>query len=499
MKFDLRPLRARLILAACAALLSSCGGNDDTGPVPNYANPAVALRLTSVDAIGVGGAGLLTPDPAYADLQLRANLAGGTVQLRFSCVTCNIGVSAQGATVAANQYLTLSFPNLEAASDIPVTVTDNTSGAQATYTLRARTIDHAPYTVNVSNNPEAADLYLTPYDPQGYGASFAYVVTHDGRLKYYYRNPPQREVLDFKKTVLPGGATRYSFYDEEVQGIRVLDAGFATLAVVQALPFPDGNTYAVDFHDHVIVDDGHYIVGVRAAKTVNNIPSLPGQSLRVGGAGLQEIVNGVAVFNWLSTDHAELYACSVRNNNFAANSGVDYTHWDSLDVDTDGHWLASFRHLDAVLKVNRSDGSVAWILGGPCDQFGLSAAQTFSLQHDARRASDGRLTLFDNNSSGVASRVLAFNLDEAGRTLVTGNPALPGFAAYPGDLHKSVNLGSAQWLASGRVLVGWGEFIGAASDVSEFDAATGALSFQLTLHPSPYTYGYFSYRARKAP
>jgi hypothetical protein len=240
-------------------------------------------------------------------------------------------------------------------------------------------------------------------------------------------------------------------------------------------------------------------VGVRASKTVNNIPSLPGQSLFVGGTGLQEIVNGSAVFHWLSTDHPELYACSTTNNNFAANSGVDYAHWDSLEVDTDGHWMASFRFMDAVLKIRRTDGSIAWILGGPCDQFGLSASQKFSRQHDARRALDGRLTLFDDNPSSGASRVLAFNLDEARKTLVTGNPALPGFAAYAGDPHASVNLGSAQWFADARVLVGWGEFNGAVSDVSEFDAATGALSFQLTLHPSPYTNGYFSYRARKAP
>lgn len=500
MKLDGRRLCAGLIVAACAALLSSCGGGDDiASPGPNLANPAVYQLLTSVDAVGVGGADLLTHDPAFADLQLRANLAGGTVQLRFSCATCNISVSAQGATVGANQYLSLSFPNLDTTSDIPVTVTDGVSGAKATYTLHARTLDHAPYTIDTSSNPEAGDLYLTPFDPQGFGAAFAYIVGADGHLKYYYRNPPRREIFDFKKTVIPGGATRYSFYDDASQGIRVMDAGFNSLAVVQALPFPDGNTYAVDLHDHVIVDDGHYILGVRASKTVSNIPSLPGQSLFVAGTGLQEIVNGVAVFNWLSTDHPELYACSVTNNNFAASAGADYAHWDSLEVDTDGNWIASFRHMDAVLKINHAGGAVAWILGGPCDQFGLSATQKFSRQHDARRASDGRLTLFDDNPSSGASRVLSFNLDEAGKTLVTSNPALPGFAAYSSDPHASFNLGSAQWFADGRVLVGWGEFNGAASDVSEFDAAAGALSFQLTLHASPYTSGYFSYRARKSP
>jgi len=279
----------------------------------------------------------------------------------------------------------------------------------------------------------------------------------------------------------------------------VMDATFTTLAVVQALPFPDGNTYAVDLHDHVIVDDGHYIVGVHASKTVANIPSLPGQSLFVGGAGFQEIVNGVAVFNWLSTDHPELYACSVSHNDFAANNGADYAHWNSLDVDADGNWIASFRHMDSVLKVNRTDGTVSWILGGPCDQFGLGATQKFSTQHDARRAVDGRLTLFDDHPASGVSRVLAFNLDEPAKTLVTTNPALPGFAAYTSDAHASVNLGSAQLFSDGRVLVGWGEFGGAVSDVSEFDTATSALSYQLTLHASPYTNGYFSYRAKKFP
>ena len=73
-------------------------------------------------------------------------------------------------------------------------------------------------------------------------------------------------------------------------------------------------------------------------------------------------------------------------------------------------------------------------------------------------------------------------------------------AAHPmaGDAHSSYNLGSAQLFASGRALVGWGEFNGYDSDVSEYELATGTLSFELTLLPSYRTNGYFSYRARKA-
>ena len=495
-------LNPKQLLSRCAgvgllATLAACGGADSTSiSTVNRVNPAVSALLSSVDAIGVGGAGLISNNPSRADLALQSNLKGATVRLRFSCAGCDITVSAGGTTVGANEYVAIPFATLDSASNASVLVTDRRSGATAQYTLHARALDHVRYSVG-ANTPEPGELYLTPFDPQGFGAPYAYIVESDGSLKYYYRNPRGREMHDFKKTVLAGGATRYSFYDGAANAIRVMDGSFNLLANVSALAFPDGNTYAVNIHDHVILNDGHYILGVYASKTVNNIPALPGQSLFVGGAGLQEIQNGVALFSWLSTDHPELYACSTDKNQFAQNNGADYAHWDSVAVDGDGHWLASFRHLDAVIKIHRTSGAVQWILGGPCDQFGLGIAQKFSHPHDARRAPDGRLTLFDNNNAGSASRVLAFNLDEANRTLVAGG--LPAFAEFSSDAHASFNLGSAQLFASGKVLVGWGEFAGLLSDVSEFDAVSGAQSFRLTLLPSDYANGYFSYRARKFP
>ena len=490
------PSRYALLMLS---LVAACGGGDSaTVSSVNRVNRAVSSLLSSVDAIGVGGAGLTSNDPTRADLAMQVNLKGGSVQLRFACAGCNITVTTSGSSVGANQYVTIPFATLDSRSNASVVVTDNVNGAIARYTLHARPLDYVRYSSS-ANSPQAGDLYVTPFDPLGYGAPYAMIVETDGSLKYYYRNPRGRELHDFKKTLIPGGATRYSFYDSAVNAIRVMDGSFNLLANVSALAFPDGNTYAVNLHDHLILDDGHYLLGVVASKTVNNIPSLLGQALFVGGAGLQEINHGVAVFNWLSSDHPELYACSTDQNQFAQNNGADYAHWDSVAVDGDGQLLASFRHLDAVLKINRGSGAIEWILGGPCDQFGLGSSQKFKHQHDARRAPDGRLTLFDNNNGGAASRVLAFSLDETAKTLVTGNPALPGFAEFSSDAHASFNLGSAQLFASGKLLVGWGEFSGLLNDVSEFDAASGAQTFRLTLLPSDYAGGYFSYRAKKFP
>ena len=494
----------RCAASMIATALVACGDGDSTAQRSsiNRVNPAVSSLLSSVNAIGVGSSGLLSNDPTRADLALQSNSKGATARLRFSCTACNITVSAAtavGATsVGANQYIVIPFPTLDETSNASIRVTDNVSGQFAQYTLHARPLDYVRYSFN-ANAPQAGDLYISPFDPQGFGAPYAYLIEGDGSLKYYYRNPRGQEIHDFKKTVIAGGATRYSFYDSAAGAIRVMDSAFNLLENVTALAFPDGNTYAVNLHDHTIVADGHYILGVYAAKSVSNIPAMPGQSLFVRGSGLQEIQNGAAVFNWLSTDHPELYACSTEGNAFAQNNGADYAHWDSLYVDVDGHWIASFRHLDAVLKIDHGSGAIRWLLGGLCDQFGLAVAQKFSHQHDANRAPDGRLGLFDNGNGGAASRVLAFNLDEVGKTLFTGNPALPGFAQFTSDMHQSFNLGSAQVFAGGKVLVGWGEFPGLLNDVSEFDLASGAQSMRLTLLPSSYSNGYFSYRARKFP
>lgn len=226
-----------------------------------------------------------------------------------------------------------------------------------------------------------------------------------------------------------------------------------------------------------------------------------------GAAGIQEFDNGALVFSWLSSDHPELYACSTEGNAYNDTAYADYAHINSIKIDSDGDYLASFRHLDAVVKIRRSDGSIAWILGGPCDQFGLSAAQKFSHQHDAKRAPDGRLSLFDNGNANGASRVALYHLDESAKTLVSTDPSRPAFT----DLRPSASLlgfperlspamGSAQVFASGSVLMGRGYVEGKpqAADLTEFDALTGAPIFELTF-PNAGTQPIYSYRAVKHP
>jgi hypothetical protein len=215
------------------------------------------------------------------------------------------------------------------------------------------------------------------------------------------------------------------------------------------------------------------------------------------GFGLEELRPDGLGATWFSTDHPELYACSTEQHDFSQ-PDQDYLHWNSLALEADGTYLISARHLDAVLKIDPADGSIAWILGGPCDQFGLTAGQRFSHQHHARRESDGRLSLLDNGNGTGRSRVLRLALDEVARTLDGSSPDRPAFTEHLDGHHLSIAMGSVQLFASGRALVGWGAQLDGGPDVTEFDVASGERHLSLTFHPEADGTPRWSYRALKA-
>ncbi|HEY1394368.1 MAG TPA: hypothetical protein VFV25_13425, partial [Methylibium sp.] len=137
---------ARLLALTAAAALSACGGgySSSFNYSADLADPAIASQLSSIEAVGVGGAGLLSGDPAFKFKALRANLKGGSAQVRFNCPTCNFTITAGGASVGANQFLTVNFPTLDSSSDVAITVKDKVSGVSTVYTLRAAPRDHPP-------------------------------------------------------------------------------------------------------------------------------------------------------------------------------------------------------------------------------------------------------------------------------------------------------------------------------------------------------------------
>lgn len=506
------------------AALAGCGGGEGFPRKSNDSKPVEPAPLPPVNqsapsftplASGFSDAQLMPTAPGSFDLALSTNRKGAPINLRFACASCRLEVSAAGKTAGANEDLSLVFDSLAADAFIPIAIRDLDSGARFEYRLLARPADAFAYQAKASGAQEPGDFYVTPWqimDASIPTVSYAYIVGNDGALLYYRRAATGSVVSDFKKTVLSDGSIRYSFYDGPIVNvpngagaIRTLDADFKPAELITPEPFAGSVEQRVDAHDHIILSPTRQVILTLENRVATDVPSRLGLESRVGAAGIQEFDNGAKVFSWLSSDHPELYACSTEGNDYAGSGYADYAHINSVKIDTDGNYIASFRHLDAIVKIRRSDGSIAWILGGPCDQFGLSAEQKFSHQHDAQRAPDGRLSLFDNGNANGVSRVLLFNLDEASKTLLATDPLRPAFTALrpSGSLlgfptRLSAAMGSAQVFASGKVVAGLGYMLGKpeASDLVEFDAATGAPSFELSF-PHAGTQPIYSYRAMK--
>jgi arylsulfate sulfotransferase len=140
----------------------------------------------------------------------------------------------------------------------------------------------------------------------------------------------------------------------------------------------------------------------------------------------------------------------------------EFGHANTVSIDTDGHYLVSFRDWSQIWKVNSNSGEVIWKLGDKGD-FAIPDSAHFSGQHAIHVTSDGDYMMFDNGVLNKRSRILIFNLDlDNHRMLVKKHIELPA------DLY-SERRGSVYWMDSQYILVCSAE----SSALAIVDATTG--------------------------
>ena len=195
---------------------------------------------------------------------------------------------------------------------------------------------------------------------------------------------------------------RYSFH--LANGVRILDAQLENMMTLSPLPpFID-----TDPHDFLITDEGNYVFidylpATRDACDFN--PCTPGtvDMITVRDSWIQEVTpGGDKVFEWNSGDHLKLSDCKlgIQQN--------DYAHLNSLYL-AGGDIVASFRHCNTVVKIDRSGGTgrLVWQVGGtapPRDAAtdyltvvdDTTGENEFCGQHSAILSESGALLLFDN-------------------------------------------------------------------------------------------------------
>jgi hypothetical protein len=98
----------------------------------------------------------------------------------------------------------------------------------------------------------------------------------------------------------------------------------------------------------------------------------------------------------------------------------DIDHPNSVDLDTAGNLIVSWRNMAAVTKIDALTGAVLWQLGGAKNQFTIlnDPLGGFSGQHSISITPSGTLLIFDNGERHAPSesRVVEYRLDVANRT-----------------------------------------------------------------------------------
>lgn len=233
---------------------------------------------------------------------------------------------------------------------------------------------------------------------------------------------------------------------------------------------------SLDPHDWVQLSNGHFVVVVNVH--VPNV-DLTGIGGPADGTLLNQVVQEIdpadpsnPVWTWDVGAHIAIdeMADQFRPTTPPIGGVYDVYHWNSIEPMGDGTYLLSFRHLDALYKIDPK-GGIVWKLSGQGDPLtgahltivGDPVLSTpdphFGGQHDARRLPGGSatsydITLHDNRTHLTGSpRAVRYTIDE------TQGTATFVMAATDAAVPASVCCGSARWADPGDTASAPGDWV----------------------------------------
>jgi hypothetical protein len=216
-----------------------------------------------------------------------------------------------------------------------------------------------------------------------------------------------------------------------------------------------------DFHDLILLPNGNYVMATAVQRTGVDLSAWGGPaSTTVIDHVVEELTpEGSVAWSWDTMDHIPVTETTAHWRGIALNQQSPYDPWHYNAVeDTGDGFILSFRHLDAVYKIDKASGNVVWKLGGTPRPESLTVVSdpvfdgggSFSGQHDPRLLEDGTLSVHDNGTDIRAPRVVNYRIDTVQHTATLlhqlGDPQVP----------SSFCCGSARILPTGNYVMGWG-------------------------------------------
>ena len=219
------------------------------------------------------------------------------------------------------------------------------------------------------------------------------------------------------------------------------------------------NGVLTDAHELMLLPNGNYLLNTFPRDRGLDLRPFGGPRNAVGrGNQIEEITpRGRLVWKWRTRGHIALAETGRWwKMILKRRQPLDYIHFNSAEPIGDS-MVMSFRHLDAVYKIDRSSGDIIWKLGGtPTDEQlevlnDPHGAFPFGGQHDARVNEDGILSVFDNATTlRRPPRVVRYRIDEEAGTATMVS------SFRDRQVPLSSCCGSAQELPNGQWLVNWG-------------------------------------------
>jgi hypothetical protein len=304
--------------------------------------------------------------------------------------------------------------------------------------------------VTVNNSPSQDYLFL--------GLSFGGVgrlwIVDNDLTPVFYRKVVGT-IFDFKYQ--PNGELVYNIYSTESYGMD--SSGIPSNRFFT----PEG--FALDIHELQVLEDGSYYILGRDLITIDMSQYITGgdtAAVLVANTIHHMDSNDNELWRWESINHYNIL--DVDDHVDLTQHTIDWTHCNSIEIDSDSNLILSTRNFNEITKTNRQTGEIIWRLGGKRNQFQfMNDNRGFGRQHDVRRHSNGNIILFDNGHHLIPeySSYIEYELDETiyYATLIrryTRNESV--FAQTRGGVQE---------LADGHTLICWGQKIDPA--VTEFN------------------------------
>tara|TARA_S200000501_G_scaffold258947_1_gene242829 strand:+ start:1253 stop:2524 length:1272 start_codon:yes stop_codon:yes gene_type:complete len=300
------------------------------------------------------------------------------------------------------------------------------------------------YTVLANNNPFPGKLFIHSMSE--------YMAILDTSLNYYWLINNNNKGMDFKYNNSKISYYHKPTYDSNEAYWIIADSYMTEIDSIQCT---QGLT---DYHDMIVTNDSTYILQSYDNEVID-LSSLGASEFQLVSSILriQEFdLNNQLIFEWYASDHLNIYD---YDNLFIGNvpGTIEWMHGNSLDIDYDNNLIISNRKGSEIIKIDRENGNVIWIMGGPLNEFTIhnDPLNGVSWQHDVSRLENGNILIFDNGNHHTphTSRAVEYSIDETNKTATLvweyRNP-------YG---YKSKAMGSAQRLPNGNTLINWGTIL----------------------------------------